>query len=189
MCAIPPVRSTLRRVVGFVLAAMLANVLGSERYDDEERDGDGEGGALGGMGLTEASSSASSMLRGDHVDSSKLEVRLGTSKESRVRASTTLLMSSSLREMTVFLFVLPMVLGTLLEARLLRCLAGTGTGAVCGGPDERRWESFGIGDRESRLSERVAFGSEALLARTVPANLRWNQLRMGLLDLLVIFFI
>lgn len=31
-------------------------------------------------------------------------------------------------------------------------------------------------------------GSEALLARTVPANLRWNQLIIGLLDLLVIFF-
>ena len=31
-------------VVGFVLAAMLRNVRECERYDEEERDGDGEGG-------------------------------------------------------------------------------------------------------------------------------------------------
>ena len=104
-------RSTLRRVVGFVLAAILANVRGSERYEDDEREGDGDGGALGGSGLTEASSSASSMLRGDQVDSKTLEVRF-TSNESRVRASAVLLKSSSLREI-VFLFVLATMLGTL----------------------------------------------------------------------------
>ena len=31
----PPFRSTLSRVVGFVLAAMLLKVWGSERYDEE----------------------------------------------------------------------------------------------------------------------------------------------------------
>jgi hypothetical protein len=75
MWAIPPDRSTLRRVVGFVLMATLANVRGSERYDDEECDGDGEGGELGGSGRTEASSSASRMLFGDHVESLASEER------------------------------------------------------------------------------------------------------------------
>lgn len=57
--AIPPVISTLSRVVGFVLAVMLLNVLECERYDEDDRDGDGEGGELGGRGRTDASSSAS----------------------------------------------------------------------------------------------------------------------------------
>ena len=67
----PPVKSTLSTVVGFVLAAMLANVRGSERYDEDECDGDGEGGALGGNGRTDASSSASRTLRlvGDQSES------------------------------------------------------------------------------------------------------------------------
>lgn len=63
------VKSILRTVVGFVLAAMLLNVLGSERYDEDEREGDGEGGVLGGKGRTEASSSASRWLAGDHSES------------------------------------------------------------------------------------------------------------------------
>ena len=77
MWAIPPVKSILRTVVGFVLAAILANVLGSERYEDEECEGEGEGGALGGNGRTDASSSASRTLRlvGDHNDSRASEER------------------------------------------------------------------------------------------------------------------
>jgi len=67
-----PGKSTLNTVVGFVLAAILLNVLGSERYE-EERDGAGEGGALGGSGRTEASSSASSTLAGDQVESWAME--------------------------------------------------------------------------------------------------------------------
>lgn len=59
----------LRRVVGLVLAAMLLNVRGSDRYDEEDRDGEGEGGALGGMGRTDASSSASNALVGDQMES------------------------------------------------------------------------------------------------------------------------
>ena len=55
----PPVKSTLSNVVGLVLAAMLAKVRGCERYDEEDSEGDGDGGALGGMGRTDASSSAS----------------------------------------------------------------------------------------------------------------------------------
>ena len=59
MWAIPPVRSTLSKVVGLVLAVILLNVLECERYDEDDRDGDGEGGELGGRGRTDASSSAS----------------------------------------------------------------------------------------------------------------------------------
>jgi len=74
MCAMPfPGKSTLNTVVGFVLAAILLNVLGSERYEEEERDGAGEGGVLGGSGRTEASSSASCILAGDQVESCAVE--------------------------------------------------------------------------------------------------------------------
>jgi hypothetical protein len=57
----------LSTVVGFVLAAMLLNVCGFDRYEDNEGEGEGEGGMLGGIGRTEASSSASKA--GDHVES------------------------------------------------------------------------------------------------------------------------
>ena len=68
MCATPfGARSMLRTVVGLVLAAILLNVFGLERYDDMDGEGDGDGGLLGGSGLTEASSSASSP--GDRVES------------------------------------------------------------------------------------------------------------------------
>ena len=70
MCAIPlPPRSMLNRVVGFVLAAMLLKVCGCDKYDDDDLDGDGDGGRLGGSGRTEASSSASRTLAGDHIES------------------------------------------------------------------------------------------------------------------------
>ena len=60
ICAMPfGVRSIERSVVGFVLADMLLNVLGSLKYDDDERDGLGEGGDVGGSGRMDASSSAS----------------------------------------------------------------------------------------------------------------------------------
>lgn len=49
-----------------VLAAILLKVRGSDRYDDDEREGEGEGGELGGKGRTEASSSAT--LLGDQVE-------------------------------------------------------------------------------------------------------------------------
>lgn len=49
----------LSNVVGLVLAARLLNVRGSDMYEDDEREGDGEGGELGGNGRIEASSSAS----------------------------------------------------------------------------------------------------------------------------------
>jgi len=50
-------------VVGLVLAAAaLLKVLGSETNDEEEREGTGEEGDVGGMGRIEASSSASARL-------------------------------------------------------------------------------------------------------------------------------
>ena len=66
----------LSRVVGLVLAAMLLNVCGSDIYDDAESDGDGDGGPLGGSGLTDASSSASILLAGDHIESRANEDRI-----------------------------------------------------------------------------------------------------------------
>lgn len=69
MWAMPPLRSTLSRVVGFVLAAMLLNVCGSERYEDDDLDGEGEGGELGGRGRIDASSSASSARMAEYVES------------------------------------------------------------------------------------------------------------------------
>lgn len=61
------VRSMERTVVGFVLIDKLLNVFGSDRYDDDEREGDGEGGEVGGSGRMDASSSAS-WLEGDHSE-------------------------------------------------------------------------------------------------------------------------
>lgn len=55
--------------MGLVLAAILLKVPGPDRTDDEDREGDGDGGALGGIGRTEASSSASMALLGDHNES------------------------------------------------------------------------------------------------------------------------
>lgn len=75
ICAIPPVRSTLNSVVGLVLAAILWKVRGFERYDEDERDGEGEGGELGGSGRREASSSASRLLAGYHIESLAKEER------------------------------------------------------------------------------------------------------------------
>jgi hypothetical protein len=63
-------------VVGLVLAAPDRKVRGPESWDDEERDGVGDGGEVGGRGLVEASSSASSI--GDlfvHIESAVAELR------------------------------------------------------------------------------------------------------------------
>ena len=75
ICAIPPVRSTLNSVVGLVLAAILWKVRGFDRYEEDEREGEGEGGELGGSGRREASSSASRLLAGDHIESLAKEER------------------------------------------------------------------------------------------------------------------
>jgi len=70
-----PFKSMLSKVVGLVLAAMLLNVRGSDRYEEEEREGEGEGGPLGGMGRRDASSSASKALAGDQIESLFIEER------------------------------------------------------------------------------------------------------------------
>jgi hypothetical protein len=69
MCAMPFPRSTLSTVVGFVLAAKLRKARGTNRYNDEECEGGGEGGALGGIGQRDAFSSTSMATDGDHMDS------------------------------------------------------------------------------------------------------------------------
>jgi len=69
MWAIPPVKSTLNKVVGLVLAAILPKVRGFERQEEDEGEGEGEGGELGGSGRRDASSSASRLLVGDHIES------------------------------------------------------------------------------------------------------------------------
>lgn len=56
-------------VVGFVLAAAERKVRGSDNWEDEVREGDGEGGLVGGRGRMEASSSASGACDGAHSDS------------------------------------------------------------------------------------------------------------------------
>lgn len=71
----------LRTVVGLVLAAMLLKVRELDKYDDEEWESDGDGGALGGRGRNDASSSASRTLTGDHMESRARE-------EEPVNAST-----------------------------------------------------------------------------------------------------
>lgn len=82
ICAMPfPGKSILSTVVGFVLAAILLNVRGSERYEDEEREGTGEGGALGGSGRKEASSSASTILVGDQRESRAMDSLSSVSAE------------------------------------------------------------------------------------------------------------
>ena len=68
MCAMPLVpRSMDIRVVGFVLAVTLLKVRGSDKKDEDEREGAGEGGDVGGRGRIEASSSASG-FEGDQVE-------------------------------------------------------------------------------------------------------------------------
>lgn len=77
-----PGRSILNTVVGLVLAAILLKVRGSDRYEEEEREGAGEGGALGGNGRSDASSSASNILAGDQNESRAMENLSITSSES-----------------------------------------------------------------------------------------------------------
>ena len=64
-------------MVGLVLAlgATLWKVCGADRYDDESREGEGEGGDVGGMGRVDASSSASRGLEGDHIENAAMDDR------------------------------------------------------------------------------------------------------------------
>jgi len=62
------------RVVGFVLAAPERKVRGSDNWEDEEREGEGEGGPVGGRGRIEASSSASGACDGAQSDSGTAEL-------------------------------------------------------------------------------------------------------------------
>lgn len=78
------------------------------------------------------------------------------------------------------------VLGPCFEPVLLFVLVVRGDGI---GADDLRFFSCKLGEREPSRCVRIPSASDALLARTVPASLRWNQFIIGLLDLRVIFFI
>lgn len=56
---VPVPRSIESKVVGRVLAVFDLKVCGSETKEEEDRDGTGDEGEVGGIGLIEASSSAS----------------------------------------------------------------------------------------------------------------------------------
>lgn len=151
----------LSNVVGFVLAAMLLNVLGFDIYEDDDLDGEGDGGVLGGRGLMEASSSASAAVEGDQADSSS------ESDECLETASSSPLLLSE------------MALRWAL--RLLGARPGDGRGEV-----PFRLLSFLFIELGFPLdSWRCRSGRLPLVE---PPSLRWSQLMMGLLDPLCIFF-
>jgi len=154
----------LRRVVGFVLAAMLLNVRGSERYEEDDREGDGEGGALGGIGRTEASSSASNAVVGDHTDSDRSEAPSSSS----VSAENSRTSSSPFNE-TVFR--LAAARASSFPCCLPPLIAGEGNGVEATRVVVRR----GIGPPRPFPRPTSVGCCCALLARfvlTVPANLR-----------------
>ena len=104
-----------------------------------------------------------------------------------------LLKSSEPSREIVLRFVLATPLVTILGCAFvglvpfsLTCAPGSGGTA---GTDDRRRCSFRLGRAPGTLCVLSASPSDALLALTVPASLRWNQLMMGLLDLREIFFI
>lgn len=176
--------------MGFVLAVMLRNVRGSDKYDDDERDGEGEGGELGGRGRTDASSSASRWLVGDHRESRARDERRPSSEI--VRPSAVLAISSrSLSEMVLRGKVelrLVAILDCFLESRTLCAFVGT-LSVVDIGTEDLRCFSFKLGERAPNLCARILSVSDTLRARTVPDSLRWNQLMIGLLERRDIFFI
>lgn len=151
----------LSSVVGFVLAAMLRNVWGLERYEEDERDGAGDGGELGGIGRIEASSSASSALAGDHIESRATEDRSSV-VDARSASMECIESESALRDMVV-----------------RRCEASVTDGWNCVGTDLvvcRRGMDVLL------LLPLSAPWVLSRLERTVPAIFRWNQCRRGLLE-------
>lgn len=170
MWAMPlPCRSMLSSVVGFVLAAMLRNVRGLERYEDEERDGDGDGGELGGMGRIDASSSASRPLVGDHMESRATEDRssLVEARSSFERLVKRSIIESPFRDIVVLCWERPF---TDAEGR------GVDTTLLVG--------LIGIGE----LFRPLATCPFSRFDLDVPASFRWNQCNKGLLDLWLTFF-
>lgn len=165
MCAMPPpFMSILRRVVGFVLAVVLLNVRGWERYEDDEGDGDGDGGVLGAIGRTEASSSASRALAGDQVDS-RARDDLADDPSSSYDCA---ILSSSFNEI-VFR-----------RESCLICLPAN-AGAGNGDEDTRLVARRGMGALRPfpRASSAVSWLSRRF-ALALPPSLRWSQSMIGL---------
>jgi hypothetical protein len=170
MCAMPLlVKSILNRVVGLVLAAMLLNVRGCDRYEDEDLEGDGDGGMLGGSGRTEASSSASRTLAGDHVESRVTDDGLYeiSSSSSGARSFS----SSPSRESVLRLVPTDSVR----ECVLIPLLDWEGRGEEV--------SLFPIREDPRALGRSNASGFF-----TDPPSLRWNQLIMSLFERRFTFF-
>ena len=161
--------SILIKVVGLVLAAMLLKVCGCDRYEDDDLEGDGDGGLLGGRGRTDASSSASRPLAGDHVESRVTDDGLyeTSSSSSGVRSL------SSLPSKETVLRLVPTE--SVRECVLIPLLVWEGRGD----------EAILFGVRDPRALGR----NEALSGFFgVPPSLRWSQLIMSLLERRITFF-
>ncbi|SRR6266576_1918203 len=168
MCAMPLVlKSMLNRVVGLVLAAMLLKVCGCDRYEDDDLEGDGDGGMLGGSGRREASSSASRTLAGDHVESRVTDDGLYETSSSSSGARS--FSSSPSRESVLRLVPTDSVR----ECVLIPLLA---------------WEGRGEEASLFREDPRALGRSDASGFFADPPSLRWNQLIMSLFERRFTFF-
>lgn len=145
-----------------VLAAILLKVRGSDRYDDDEREGEGEGGELGGKGRTEASSSAT--LLGDQV-----EPRARDSPSEDLSSSNS---DASRASLSPFKDI------------VLRLAPANESSRPCA---RLTWEGAtadGSGEEVIRFVGRTGSGlltPVSLFAFVVPPNFLWNQLINGLL--------
>ena len=161
--------SILNRVVGLVLAAMLLKVCGCERYEDDDLEGDGDGGLLGGRGRTDASSSASRTLAGDHVESRVTDDGLyeTSSSSSGVRS-----LSSLPSKETVFRLV---PTESVRDCVLIPLLV---------------WEGRGDEATLFAVREPRALGRKDALSGffAVPPSLRWSQLMISLFERRFTFF-
>ena len=168
MCAMPLApMSILSKVVGLVLAAMLLKVCGCDRYEDDDLEGDGDGGLLGGRGRTDASSSASRTLAGDHVESRVTDDGLyeTSSSSSGVRSL------SSLPSKETVLRLVPTE--SVRDCVLIPLLVWEGRGD----------EAILFGVRDPRALGRILSGFFA-----VPPSLRWSQLIISLFERRITFF-
>lgn len=148
---------------------MLLKVRGRDRYEDDDLEGDGEGGMLGGRGRTEASSSASRTLAGDHVESRVTNDGLHetSSSSSGVRS-----FSSSPSKETVLRLV-PTDSVRECVPRPLLVWEGSGDEVILFAVREPR--TLGRNDALSGFF-------------TVPPSLRWSQLMISLFERRFTFF-
>jgi len=138
---------------------MLLNVRGLDMYEEEDREGDGDGGELGGNGLIDASSSASAATDGDQRDSA-------SSSSSDNEECLETYPSSPLSEMALRCALLLLELGP-----------GDGKGDVAS-------LLLGFKGIAPDFPFDICLASSVRLALEFPPSLRCSQLMIGLLDLL-----